>query len=59
MINLDVDEIQKINFPDAPRSGEKNVVQVVFKNDQVQVYKGPEFAEAIEILKHRIIPPTA
>ena len=58
MVDIDVDEIQEINFPDAPRSGEKNVVQVIFKNGEVQVYEGPEFAEAIEILNHWT-PPTA
>ena len=58
MLDLDVDDIQEVNFADESTSGEMNSVQLIFKNGETRVYKGPDFAEALEILKHWT-PPTA
>jgi len=58
MVEIDVDEIQDVNYLDASTAGETNAVQVTFKSGETRVYEGPEFAEAIEILKHWT-PPTA
>ena len=52
MLDIDVDEIQEVNYPDASTPGEKNTVEIVFKGGERKVYEGPEFAEAIEMLKH-------
>ena len=56
MIDLDVDEIQEVNYLD--RADEQNAVQVILKNGEIRVYEGEEFSEALEILKHWT-PPTA
>jgi len=56
MIDLDVDEIQEVNY--LHRAGEQNAVQVTFKNGEIRVYEGEAFSEALEILKHWT-PPTA
>ena len=56
MLDIDVDEIQEVNYLETP--GARNAVQVIFKNGEIRVYEGPEFAEALEILKHWT-PPTA
>jgi hypothetical protein len=58
MIDIDVDEIREVNYLDTLESGAGDAVQVIFKNGEVRVYRGLEFAEAIEILKHWT-PPTA
>ena len=58
MIDLDVDEIREVNYLNGPDPARDNSVQVIFKNGENRIYEGPEFAEAIEILKHWT-PPTA
>ena len=58
MLDLDVDEILEVNYLDAPTLGQRDAVELIFKNGEKQVYSGPEFAEVIEILKHWT-PPTA
>jgi hypothetical protein len=58
MLKIDVDEILEIHFLDPSRAGETNAVQVIFKNGDIEVYDGPEFVDAVEILKHWT-PPTA
>jgi hypothetical protein len=58
MLDLDVDEILEVNYLDAPTLGQRDAVELIFKNGEKRVYSGPEFAEVIEILKHWT-PPTA
>jgi hypothetical protein len=58
MLDIDVDEIQDVNYLDTPGSAGKNAVQIVFRNGETRVYEGQEFEEAIEILNHWT-PPTA
>ena len=57
MINLDVDEILEVNYPDDSTPGEGNNVQVVFKDGTSKVYEGPELPEVLAILNH-LTPPT-
>ena len=56
--DIDVDEIREVNYLETSTPGERSGVQVIFKNGDIRVYEGPEFAEALEILKHWT-PPTA
>ena len=58
MLDIDVDDIQEVNYADEPTSGAKNSVQIIFKNGEIRVYEGPEFAEVLEILKHWTPPTT-
>ena len=58
MIELDVDEIMEVNYPDASTPGESSKVEVVFKNGTNRVYEGPELPEVLAILNHWT-PPTA
>jgi hypothetical protein len=58
MIELDVDEIMEVNYPDTAPPGEASQVQVVFKDGTSKIYEGPELPEVLAILNHWT-PPTA
>ena len=58
MLDIDVDEILEVNYLDPSKPDEGEAVQVIFRNGDIEIYGGPEFAEALEILKHWT-PPTA
>jgi hypothetical protein len=58
MLDIDIDEIQEVNYLEGPGSDEKNAVQIFFRNGETRLYQGAEFEEALEILKHWT-PPTA
>jgi hypothetical protein len=58
MINIDVDDIMEINHPDPNAAGDRNCVEVVFKDGTVKTFSGPELPEVLEILKHWT-PPMA
>ena len=38
--------MKEVNYIDAPMSGEKNAVQVIFNDSESRVYEGKEFVEA-------------
>jgi hypothetical protein len=54
---FDVDEIAEVNFCDDD-PGERNGVQVRFKDGTTKVYSGPELPEVLALLNHWT-PPTA
>jgi hypothetical protein len=58
MIDIDVDEIAEVNFPDTDDPPETSRVRVVFKNGIEKIYQGPELPEVLAILNHWT-PPTA
>ena len=58
MLDIDVDEIREITWPENPHSGKPSSVRVVFKDGSERVFQGAELGEALAILKHWT-PPTA
>ena len=58
MIDLDVDEIMEVNYPDDSKPVGASKVQVVFKDGASKTYEGPDLPEVLAILNHWI-PPTA
>jgi hypothetical protein len=58
MIDLDVDEIMEVNYPEESNPAGATKVQVVFKNGTTKVYEGPDLPEVLAILNHWT-PPTA
>ena len=58
MVDIDVDEIVEVNYPDSDNPREAGCVRVVFKNGIEKVYQGPELREVLAILNHWT-PPTA
>jgi hypothetical protein len=58
MLDLDVDNIQEVTYPESPGAAQPGSVRVVFKNGDVRVYRGAELPEVLAILNHWT-PPTA
>jgi hypothetical protein len=58
MVDIDVDEIAEVNFPEKDSPDEAGQVRVVFKNGTEKIYEGRELPEVLAILNHWT-PPTA
>jgi hypothetical protein len=57
MFDIDVDEIQEIEYLNAPTS-EQAAVKITLRNGSTRTFEGPDLPEVLEILKHWT-PPTA
>jgi len=58
MLDIDVDEIREVTWPDSSAREKPQCVRVVFKDGSVRVFRGAELGEALAILRHWT-PPTA
>jgi hypothetical protein len=57
MLEIDVDEIQEIEYLNTPTS-EQAAVKVTLRDGSTRTFEGPDLPEVLEILKHWT-PPTA
>jgi len=58
MLDLDVDNIQEVTWPEPKDQGQPTSVCVRLKNGEVRVFEGAELKEALALLNHWT-PPTA
>jgi hypothetical protein len=58
VLDIDVDQILEVDYPDADTPSEMDRVQVTFKDGTIKVYQGPDLPEVWAILNHWT-PPTA
>jgi len=58
MLDIDVDDIQEVEYLNASPADEQGAVKITLKDGSTRTYEGPELPEALEALRHWT-PPTA